>query len=270
MKAHHKLLVLFIAVLTFACTAQAKSVDNATIIKLLDAGMSDDVILKVIAAGDTNFDTSKEALMQLKAKGASADVIVAIVTGPKAAPAPAPAATAPVEKKPKSDEELLTEGSEDTAFGQIFLIDGKEEVSLTYQTPQKRGGARGLGFGGYAVYAVLNGNKAARRMTNKTPSFLIAVQKNAQPQSSVTLAWLAVRKNGNREVQTTGGGNAFGGSVMSGIPADRTMAVSCEKYADQKHAIAGYVIYKVIPSVPLQAGEYAIVNMGHWFDFGID
>src|SRR5256885_9557447 len=71
---------------------------NDELIKLAIAGMSEDILLGVVAKTDkTKYDTSADALLKLKAAGASQRVLSAILgVAPTTAPAVAPA-TPPVQ-----------------------------------------------------------------------------------------------------------------------------------------------------------------------------
>lgn len=82
-------------------TAQ-KALNNDGVIKMVKAGLSDDLIVSTINAQPGSYDTSADALNALKAAGASGKVLVAIVmktAGPAqvapAAPVPIPPLAAP-------------------------------------------------------------------------------------------------------------------------------------------------------------------------------
>jgi hypothetical protein len=79
-----------------------KALNNDGVIKMVKAGLSDDLIVSTINAQPGSYDTSAEGLNALKAAGASGKVLVAIVmktAGPAqvapATPAPIPPLTAP-------------------------------------------------------------------------------------------------------------------------------------------------------------------------------
>lgn len=77
---------------------------------------------------------------------------------------------------------------------------------MRYLTPDIAGQAvRAFGYGGVAAYAALPGKSAALRLQSPRPTFVVAVPKNAQAQSYVTLVNLAIRRNGTREVMIGGG-----------------------------------------------------------------
>ena len=74
----HRRLVFVILAGLLSAALYAAPVTNADIEKLLAAGMGDEVILNVIAGGEPHFDTSPEALIVLKQKGASQAVLATI------------------------------------------------------------------------------------------------------------------------------------------------------------------------------------------------
>ncbi len=82
------LAVLFLA--TCSLLAAQQAMNNDSVIKLVKAGLSDDLIVSTINASPGTYDTSANGLIALKQAGASDKVVAAIV-----AKAAAPAATAP-------------------------------------------------------------------------------------------------------------------------------------------------------------------------------
>ncbi|MGO9318480.1 MAG: hypothetical protein ACLPXT_13520 [Terracidiphilus sp.] len=87
------LAVVFLAIGPLAFAQQA--LNNDAIIKLVKAGMSDDLIVTTINAQPGNYDVSPDGLIALKTGGASDKVVSAIVLKASAAPPPPPAAPAP-------------------------------------------------------------------------------------------------------------------------------------------------------------------------------
>lgn len=252
--------------------------NNAEVLKLIEAGMPDEVILEAIASAKGHkFDTSANALVALKNKGASPAVLKAVlnpksVTPSGAAPTrsmavgggKAPAAVAPAGLNPE----------------EVAVVINGQEQAMQYIIPTVRTAARALGFGGVATYAALQGSKAVRRLPASGLEFIVSVPKNAQPQGYLTLANFAVRKNDTREVQMGGGYMSY----STGINKDRVVPVAHEALADQSRAREGFVLYKVKPERDLAAGEYALVlytaevrttgffaqAANSYFDFGVE
>lgn len=262
-------------ILSFTMLAsQAAVVTNANIIKLLDAGMPESVILKSIATNTTRFDTSPDELIKLKNKGASTAVLEAMLApkGAPAATAPRAGAATPASANAHASAALNPE--------EVMVMVNGQESPLQYIVPQIRTGARALGFGGMASYASLIGTKAARRLPADGTDFIVSVPKNAQPVGYMTLANFAVRNNGVREVLIGGGYMSY----SSGISKDRLVASKTEALPDQSRARDGFVLYKVTPERSLPSGEYALVlytqevrtagfftnAANSYFDFGVD
>ena len=87
------LAVVFLAICPLAFAQQA--LDNNAILKLVKAGLSDDLIVTTINAQPGNYDTSTDGLIALKTGGASDKVVSAIVLKASTAPPPPPTAPTP-------------------------------------------------------------------------------------------------------------------------------------------------------------------------------
>jgi len=248
--------------------ALAGPVTNNDIIKLLEAGMQEDVILQVIATGEPRFDSSAAALVRLKEKGATPAILKAVLS-PKSLAAPASRAatsTQPMGKvSPVPQAQPAAAGLNPE---ELILVQDGQESTMQSIIPTMRGAARALGLGGVATYASLQGPSAQKRIPASTPQFIISVPRNAQPNSYLTLANFAVRPNGTREVMV-------GGGVMSftiGVHKDRVIPVQTEALQDQSRAREGFILYKMTPAHILARGEYAVIlyTSNGYFDFGVD
>jgi hypothetical protein len=240
---------------------------NQDVIGLVRSNMSESTILTVIRNARPGFNTSASELIRLRQAGVSDTIISAMVesaTGRTSAPS--------------SRSDLASRG----AFNpeEVILVDGGQRESLRYLTPQMRSAARALGFGGFAQYAVLRGTRAALRLHDAKPEFLLAVPSNAQPESYYTLANFAVRNNGTREVLIGGGYMSY----STGIHRDRVVATTSSLASDQSGAPQGFTVYRIAVVSPLAPGEYAMVlynsqvrvagffasGLDSYFDFGVD
>ena len=89
------LVVLFLASCTFLAAQQ--TLNNDSVVKLVKAGLSDDLIVSTINASAGNYDTSANGLIALKTAGVGDKVISAVVlkaSAPSAAPVAATLASA--------------------------------------------------------------------------------------------------------------------------------------------------------------------------------
>jgi hypothetical protein len=268
------MLALFIIGFAVLGTAvKAAQMTNDDVIKLVNAKLDDSLIITAIENAEPKFDTSAQGLIELSNAKVSQPIITAIIKKSAGSDAAAKPVTQPNDAVAANN---LIKPSD------VLMIDNSQTKVMKYLNPQMRAAARAFGFGGFATYSVLRGSAAALRVTNKSPAFLISVPDQAQPESYFTLASLAVRENGSREVMVGGGYMSY----STGITDDRVVAVQDEKTADQSRAEKGFTIYKITPKAPLVVGEYAVVLytgemqgvVGAWFtgtgnsyfDFGVD
>ncbi|HWA00499.1 MAG TPA: hypothetical protein VG841_09325 [Caulobacterales bacterium] len=168
-----------------------------------------------------------------------------------------------------------------TTYDELTLLQGAQHSVMRQANPQIRTAARAMGFGGVAQYAALPGVRAMLRLTaSPTPTFVLAIPNNMQPQGLFTLARLEVRRNNTREISIGGGYMSY----STGVPADRQIALDAREAANQRGAPAGTVLYELTPTAPLAPGEYVMIistgqaqtagMMGgvgaHFYDFGVD
>ncbi len=129
--------ILFALVASLGHAQDHKALTNKDILDMVKKGLNESVIVKVIQASDTSFDTSPDAMTQLQSSGASVKVMDAMLkaeasrkkaaVAPAAAPAtPPPAAVAPAD--PNAGKLLLKEGTE-------IPLKFAGDVSSRYATP---------------------------------------------------------------------------------------------------------------------------------------
>ena len=115
--------LVLIAAMTaaFGWAQDQKALTNKDILDMVKQGLGESVIVKVIQASDTNFDTSPDAMTQVQSAGASMKVMDAMLkagAGKKklaAAPPQVPAASASASTPPADEHAgklLLKEGTE--------------------------------------------------------------------------------------------------------------------------------------------------------------
>lgn len=173
------LVVLLVAAVSTLGWSQAqKSLTNKDVTDMVKQGMNEGLIIKVIQASDSNFDVSADAVAQLKAGGATQNIIDAMVqaqaaksntaaTPPPAASAPPPASTAPAAAPAPADASgkfLLKEGTEvPLKFANDLSSKTANEgdsVELTLDGDLKVGDVVVARSGSRAVAVVSNAKKA--------------------------------------------------------------------------------------------------------------
>lgn len=246
-----------------AMAEEAKPMTNADVMEMVNAGLPESTVVLSVKSSESAFDTDAAALIELSKQKVPTAVVEAMIRA--ASGEQDPGAVVAVEAV--SPEEITAD-------------DGAGVQKMRYLTPDIRQAVRAFGYGGVAAYAALPGKSAALRLQSPRPTFVVAVPKNAQAQSYVTLVNLAIRRNGTREVMIGGGYMSY----SSGINKDRVVAMTEATLDDQSRAPNGYELHEIAPAKDLPSGEYAVVlynsevKVAGWFvsgrdsyfDFGID
>jgi hypothetical protein len=168
------LLVLSLLIAATVGWAQdQKALTNRDILDMVKKGLNESVIVKVIQASDTDFDTSPDAMTQMQSGGASVKVLDAMlkaeVNKKKAAAAPAPAAAPPAASTaapadPNAGKYLLKEGTEvplkfATDVSSRYATEG-DKVDLTLVSDLKVGDMVVVKQGAKAFVVVTNSKKS--------------------------------------------------------------------------------------------------------------
>jgi len=254
------LLAACLLVSSTASVSGQEVMTNETVIQMVKAGFSENVILAKMRSSQTKFDTRTEALIALKQAGTPEKVMQAIISG-GAPPASAPAASAPAASAPAA----VATAPQGSHRGPIYHVSGGKQVELigisgdieTSRAP----------FSGRKTELVLPGNKAKYRTSDRQPVFL-----SASEPADVPLVKLDPGKNDrNLRVSSSFRSGPYSGSTSQrGIrPEDR---VDVEAERDNR----GF--FRIRPRAPLPPGEYAFVltrssgtiPMGTVYDFGVD
>ena len=262
-------MLITLALITCAVSAadSAKAMTNQDVISLVKAKVSENTISMAIRSAKSAFDTSAAGIVKLSVAGVPETIIQVMIEAKGGGDSAAGSAFAASSGKGMNPEEVV-------------LMDGDKRSVMRYLVPSMRTAARVFGMGGMASYAALRGTQAELRLKNRQPAFIVAIPTNAQPDSYVTLASMAVRKNGTREVMIGGGYMSY----STGISKDRVIHVTSGKLPDQSTAPKGFILYRVNMDAPLVPGEYSFILYSSqvkvigffggggdsYFDFGVD
>lgn len=261
-------LVVVLAQPLFAQSQPVAALTNADVVKMVEAGISPDVVVASIRqAKERDFTLTPDALIELKKKGVP-DLVIGAMLNP--APSPPPAypivpgrsAVAPPTHSANSNDPAQPHDPGvylDTGEGANPRLVRLTEATVTGQSAS--GGWTNAFTGGLtkmkANYQV-RGLRAEHRTANPTPTFYVY---GADPQDYALLKVKVKAKDKERE---------FTGLVM-GFTGSRApkgdVEVSVEKVAEG--------IYRVKPSSPLQPGEYCFAYATQGvalaaLDFGVD
>ncbi len=264
------LLAVFFLVSCLAIAAQ-QAMNNESIVKLVKAGLSDDLIVNTINAQPGTYDTSTDGLIALKKAGASDKVVTAIVMKASAGVQPAPPPVPPLPPMPSQPQatEQTASNPDDPAAphdpGIYMYAKGPNGMELTMLEPSayssgKTGGmftsALTYGIAKIKMKAVVQGAHASVQTNDSGVVFYFYMEESAKSfggettPNEYTLLRFDVKSN-SREAQT-GSANAFGASVGTDVNA-----ASGFTYKKIKPGI-----YKVTPAGQLTPGEYCFLPAG--------
>lgn len=251
-----------------AAAQESNPLTNADVVAMVKAGLPESTVILAIQKGPTNFDTSPQALIQLKNQGVGPKVLDAMLQPAGAAPASV-LQPAPARPNPFDPSSLTAGGGVAVPGGDVVLVDGDRRVQMKYSTSNARTnsmmGAMVNPFHKSRIRAALNGNHAQLRITNTSPMFEVTLVSNVNPSDVIALIRLTP-KSDRREVETGRGGIT---GVSSGFRKSDLVPISVEDA--QGAGGSTFKVYRAKVVSPLQPGEYALVTQGGgYYDFGVD
>lgn len=286
-------LITFLFLLLCPILVAQQALNNDAVVKLVKAGLSDDLIVSTINASPGIYDTSTSGLISLKSAGVS-DKVVEAILGKAASTAHNSAATALQPNQAVSADPNNPDSAHDA--GIYTFNEAPSGHKMAMLEPSVYGGGKTGGFFASAmtygiakakVKAIIRGAHSNTRITDaKTIFYFYFEEKSAGLSNSssifggtstpneYTLLRFDVKKS-TRET-TIGKFSEWGGS--SGNDEKATVPFAYVKLRPG--------VYKVTPSSPLKPGEYGFVapgimavatpyggaagSSGRVFDFGVD
>ena len=223
--------------------------NNDAIVKLVKAGLSDDLIVPTINAQPGSYDTSPDGLIALKAAGASDKVVAAIVvkataqTPPLASPSEPPPTAQPTSPAGTS----LPKGVD--SVGLYYQVkDGSWEEVISYDVIVDSGGAI-KSFSKHMLKGNTGGQvegASTRFIVNLPTKFLLYVPQG-RSSGEYQLVRFRIDKKGDREFRLT----AKAPDSKSEAPVRDTVDFDSKKIAPS--------IYEIDLGKDLGKGEYGIL-----------
>jgi hypothetical protein len=278
--------VLFAVVIVACChlLVAQQALSNDAIIKLVKAGLSDDLIVSTINASAGTYDTSAEGLIALKSAGASDKVVSAIVIK---ASAPPPTAAAPPAPPAAADPDDPASPHDPGLYLMTTTHEGKPKMVFLDRAAsgnEKTSGVLAHAFTYGAVQAKIKaslpGARAVLRTQDEMPVFYMYFPPIGNQgglggtdlvtsPSQFSLMSLEVKKD-HRETAVEKIGFA---SASAGDDQKRIFMFNSER-------IRPYA-YKVVPKAQLKPGEFAFIASTRMagsatggtviiYDFGVD
>ncbi len=195
------LALLAIASLLFA----QEDMNNAAVIKLLKAGLSDDLIVATIDASPGKYDTSADALEALRNAGADSKVISAVLM--KSAPGPPPAPAPPIASRDVAEPASKIPHGVDGVGVYFQARDGSWKPVLVETVTRKAGGVvKSVATEGKIkgdVNAIVSGSSST--LTLMLPaSFILYTPEGSSVGEYLLLRFRAHEKNREFRLETGG------------------------------------------------------------------
>ena len=265
----HKFLVLVVLFLCPLAYAQ-QGLNNDAIVKMVKAGLSDDIIVTTINSQAGTYDTTTDGLIALKTAGVSDKVVGAMISRSSGAvataAAPAPAAMASTAGNP--DDPAAAHEAGIYIYNDAAPTGSKmTELEPNVYTQGKTGGvlasAMTYGIAKIKMKAVLRGAHANAQIKDAQPVFYFFFEETSAGLSHASgifggtstpneYTLLKFDVKGETRETVIGKANVFG---ASGGTDDK--AVVPFTYTKLRPGV-----YKVVLSAPLPAGEFGFISSG--------
>lgn len=242
MKRNVAILALAVFVLATIATAADKPaastpLTNADVIALVKAGLDDStVVAKIRQTGRSAFDTSVDALIELKKAGVSKSVIDAMLGAPASVGG---TGQQPTERR-KSDVQLIT------TDGEYDLESLQGEASATYI------------FVGFLTWLNFDGLHAS--VSTKDSNLALRVQSSQKPDSRLFI----VRLESNDSDRSVKMGRSRAFSATAGNTPDREWTLPYEAVEEAEG------VWKLTPRNAVAKGEYGLLRGIELFDFSVE
>jgi len=247
--------------LFFASPLAAETLNNATVVQLVKAGIGNEAVIAKIKATDGKYDLSTDDLIALKNDGVSGEVIAAMIAGP-------------VKSEPAAAAMSLTDINPMTPHPSgLYLIDAAANrlarIDPTVSNQAKTGGIFGYaltgGIASMSIKVAISGEAARVIAPSGSPSFYFFFDASNPQTANIASSWSAgsaqtvsspseftliklMEKKGRREARV--GSMNIGGAKTGVMDHDRIPF-------DYQMVREG--VYKVTPKEPLEAGQYGFI-----------
>lgn len=232
--------------------AAAETLNNDSVLALLNAGLGDEVVIAKIKSSPSNFELSTDTVIALKQRGVSGPVLAAMITASSAPTQTAMSIDSPDPMVPHPSG--------------IYLA-GAEKMTRIESTTTRQARTSGMlgaaltgGLTGMRVKAAVNGPTANISTREPRPVFYFYFDQADQglgaaggavtsPQEFSLIRFEAKKDKREAVVGSVG----FGGTKAGLRDKDQR---------DFEVAQMKPGVYKIVPTLPLIAGEYGFISGG--------
>lgn len=230
----------------------AETLNNDSVLTLLNAGLGDEVVIAKINSSPSNFELSTDTVIALKQRGVSGSVLAAMIGASAIAAQPAMSLDSPDPMVPHPSGIYLSGAERMTRI--------ESTTTSQARTSGMLGAVLTSGLSGMRIKAGVNGPKASISTRENRPVFYFYFDQAAQglgaaggavtsPQEFSLIRFEA--QKGKREAVI---GSAGLGGTKFGL---RDKDQNTFEVAQVKPGV-----YKIVPTMPLSPGEYGFISGG--------
>lgn len=258
--------------LATALAAQAAVMTNADVIKLVESGVEEAVVIDAITHAESGFDVSADGLISLSRAKVSRTIISAVI---RRANQPATSmSSASLSQLPAAGTSGVSTPSA------VVMRDGRTLMELRYLTTQTHKTKRLMGLMGKRSDQALKGAASSLRVVAARPTFLVSVPTGHSPEKYLSLVKLEAEPKDNVRLVP------LESKDSTALTPKALVDCKVAPAADQTRVTKGFTLHEVTPRSTLEAGEYAlVVHAGEagtvvdewfsaggnaYFDFGVD
>lgn len=219
------LLLLLCWAMTFTAPAQTSAdvMNNKSVVDMIKAGFSKELIISKIETSQCKFNTNTQALIDLKKQGVPEEVITAILNKGSVN-----TSSKKLEQEPQKSNKKAADDIPTVQLDVLNLIHSwnkrtNARVPLERTTAQMKTRSKALGYGGVNLVFEVPGEKSAIRLKDSLPTFI--VNTGGPPPEGFVLYKLTVKKKYRQAVSanysTIGGMKGSEGVVSVNIKSIR-------------------------------------------------
>jgi hypothetical protein len=253
MKKRIFLITLIMGFLLMAAPVFAEeTLTNETVVTMVKAGLGEDLIIMKIKSSPSAFDLSTDSIIKLKTQGVNENILKAMME------------TKGETTQGQKTETPQTKDAKPSPYGSLFLYNNGKYITMynvaaVLQEGTKNAIMRGLNMSLHDErYLIINGISAKLRLKSNSPITPVFYTRG-NPAGSLIMVKLSQQPEKTRRYV-----------ILYRRPGSNSYETSDENKVSAIATPAEEDLFKLTTKDPLPSGEYAITNMKHTWEFGID
>ena len=256
--------------------AEESSLSIQDVIDLVEAGLSDDLVVAAVRKRRSPFDLGTADLLRLKKAGVR-DAVIRVMIDPASRADSSKAGSDAVTPSARPGREGSTQGLQVEEIG-FYLLESETPIQISAKSfsAQKLGGlsvlkmAATAGIAKAKQKAVLRGQRASVRTSNKRPEFFFYAAEGFSPEDYLLVEFKTKGKHREAIVGTMGITGASGGFQDKNVLPFSSTKTGVRRYRVSFESDLASGEYCFYPAADVQIVGDAVNASGRLYDFGVD